>query len=302
MKASPRVIAIIIMFVASAIWGATFVTQRVAGEHMGAFTYNGVRFLLGSLSLLPVIFLLERRDKTNTEKPANLKITWVAGVLGGLILFFAANLQQFGIVLSQSPTASSEAGFITGMYIVFVPLLGLFLRRRVSPVVWLSAILAFSGLALITMGPGGFASIQPSDVLLVVGAVFWAVHILLIDRYVARMRPISFVSIQFLICGVLSLAVALIFETITLEGLYGGLWMLLYGGILASGVAYTFQTLGQRYIEPALAAIILSLESLFAAISEAAFLGETMTPQKYLGGAIIFVGIILAQYKRKPKQ
>ena len=273
---------------------------------MGAFTYNAVRFLMGSLSLVPVVLLLERRNKKTenrkqkTEK-SNLRLTWVVGVMGGLMVFFAANLQQFGIVLSDSPSSASEAGFITGMYIIFVPILGLFLGRRVRPLIWISAMLAFGGLALITT-EGGISYFSLAHLLVLICAIFWAAHILLIDRYVNNIRPISFVAVQFLVCGALSLITALIFEDISLQGIQDGIWVLLYGGIIASGIAYTLQAIGQKYVEPALAAIIFSMEALFAAFSEALFLGETMTLQKYIGGAIIFTGILLAQYnKKKPK-
>ncbi|MCL2350178.1 MAG: DMT family transporter [Defluviitaleaceae bacterium] len=293
-KISPRTIAIICAFLAAAIWGGSFVTQRIAGEHMGAFTYNAMRFFLGALSLLPVIKLFEK-EKPNREK---IKKTWLVGLMAGGCVFLAANLQQFGIVLSDSPSSASEAGFITGMYIIFVPLLGLFLGRRARPLVWVSAVMAFAGLALISIGPGGLSNIQLSDILLLICAVFWAIHILIVGHFIDDISPIRFVSIQFLFCAIFSLAAALIFEDITMEGLWGGLPVILFGGIVASGIAYTFQTLSQRGLEASLAAIIFSLEALFAALSEAIFLGETMTLQKYIGGAIIFAGILLSQHKK----
>ncbi|MDR2168455.1 MAG: DMT family transporter [Clostridiales bacterium] len=301
MKINPRTIAIGVIFITAAIWGVTFVTQKIAGEHMGAFTYNGARFLLASITLIPAIYLLEKRTlrTQNEQNPPTRKTTWLAGAFGGIIIFFAANLQQFGIILSDSPSAAGEAGFITGMYIIFVPILGLFLGRRVRGLVWVSAALAFGGLALITIGPGGLATIQTTDMLLVACAVFWAVHILLIDRFANQIKPITFVAVKFLVCGALSAAAALIFESPALQHLIDGLWVLLFGGVVASGLTYTLQTLAQRHVEPALAAIIFSLEALFAALSEALFLGDTMTPQKYLGGGIIFIGILLAQHKKK---
>ncbi|MCL2574795.1 MAG: DMT family transporter [Defluviitaleaceae bacterium] len=297
-KPSARTIALIFVFAAAAIWGASFVTQRLAGYHMGSFTYNAARFLLGALSLLPVVWFFEK------EKPdkVKLKLTWLVGIAGGVAIFFAANLQQFGIVLSNSPTSASEAGFITGLYIIFVPLLGLFLRRKVRPIIWLSAVLAFGGLALISIGPAGISGIQFSDILLVICAVFWAIHILIIDKYVHKISPIRFASAQFFVAAILSIIAAVIFEDITLEGLQGGLMPILFGGIVASGVAYTFQILGQKSLEATLAAIIFSLEALFAAISEAIFLGAVMTPQKYLGGGIIFIGIVLSQLNKSIKK
>ncbi|MCL2547080.1 MAG: DMT family transporter [Oscillospiraceae bacterium] len=284
-------VATIFIFLAAAIWGVSFVTQRVAGLHMGPFTYNGVRFALGALSLWPAIRLLERKSNYETRK-----VTWLAGLAAGGVLFIAANLQQFGIVLSDSPSSASEAGFITGMYIIFVPILGLALGRKTTPLIWISALMAFGGLALIGIGPG--ASIQASDLLLVVCAVFWAVHILLIDRFAQRIDPIRFAATQFLMCAILCLVCAFIFEDISVQGLWNGLPVLLFGGIVASGLAYTLQVLGQRGVPPARAAVIFSLEAVFAALAEAVFLGDLMTPQKYLGGAVIVVSIILAQYRR----
>jgi len=297
-KPSTRTIALIFVFAAAAIWGASFVTQRMAGYHMGSFTYNAARFLLGALSLIPVIWLFEK-DKPDRAK---LKRTWIVGIAGGLAIFVAANLQQFGIVLSDSPTSASEAGFITGLYIIFVPLLGLFLKRKARPLVWVSAVLAFGGLALISIGPEGLSSIQFSDILLVICAVFWAIHILIIDKYVNAISPIRFASAQFFVAAILSIIAAFVFETPTLEALSGGLMPILFGGIVASGVAYTFQILGQRSLEATLAAIIFSLEALFAAVSEAIFLGAIMTPQKYLGGSIIFIGILLSQLSKPIKK
>ncbi|MCL2697275.1 MAG: DMT family transporter [Oscillospiraceae bacterium] len=287
MKLNPSRVALLFVFLASAIWGGSFVTQKIAGMYMGSFTYNGVRFALGALSLLPVIKLLEKPDRAKTKR------TLLAGAAGGAVVFFASNLQQFGIVLSKSPSSAGEAGFITGMYIIFVPILGLFLKRKTSPLVWLSAVLAFGGLALISTGAA--TAFRVSDLLLVLCAVFWAAHILLIGRFVDEINPIRFAAVQFVVCSVLSLISAFIFEDISLQGLHDGLGALLFGGIVASGAAYTLQVLGQRRVEPSKAAIIFSLEALFAALSEAVFLGEIMTPRKYVGGAIIFTGILLSQ-------
>ncbi|MCL2353048.1 MAG: DMT family transporter [Defluviitaleaceae bacterium] len=299
-KPTPRSLAIVFVFLAAAIWGASFVNQSIASQHMGAFTYNGVRFLLGALSILLVVFLFERARPDR----AKLKKTWLVSVAGGVILFFAANLQQLGIVFSDSYTPAGEAGFITGMYIIFVPLLGIFLKQRVKPIVWVAAVLAFLGLFLITTtgGLGGITAFEVSHILLVICAVFWAVHILVIDRFVNEISPIRFASYQFVVAGALSIIVAIIFDDITWQGLSDGIWTLLFGGIVVSGVAYTLQILGQRSLEPTFAAIIFSLEALFAAISEAVWMGQAMTTQRYIGGGIILLGIILAQIKFKERR
>ena len=290
-----RAIPTVFVFLASAIWGATFVTQRLAAEHMGSFTYNGIRFVLGGLSLLPIIFILERGERVKAR--ATLK----AGCICGAVLFIASNLQQLGIVMSSSPTSASEAGFITGLYTIFTPILGMSVGRKTNTWTWVSTVLAFIGLTLISVGPGGLASIQFSDLYLVLGAVFWAVHILVIDHYAHEVNAISFTAIQFAISAVLSMSAAVAFETITLQGVHDGLFPLLFGGIVACGASYVFQILGQRGMAPAKAAIIFSLEALFAAISEAVWFGELMTARKYMGGIVIFAGILLSQVKKKER-
>jgi drug/metabolite transporter (DMT)-like permease len=291
-----KILPTVFIFLAAIIWGSTFVTQKIAGYHMGSFTYNGVRFALGAISMLPVIFVFEKESA-----PAKNRHTLWAGLAGGAILFIASNLQQFGIILNKEPGSASEAGFITGLYIVFTPILGLVFRRKANPLIWLAAALAFGGLALISIGPGGITAIKVSDLLLVIGAVFWAAHILLIDRFAHSVSPLRFMAVQFAVSAVLSMASAFAFETVSMQGIWAGIFPILFGGVFASGTAYTFQLLGQRGVEPSRAAIIFSLEALFAAVSEAAFLGETMTARKYLGGAVILAGILISQIKPKQK-
>jgi drug/metabolite transporter (DMT)-like permease len=284
------------ILLATLIWGLSFVTQKIAGEHMGAFTYNAVRFALGALSLLPFILFAGK------PVPIKVKTNILAGSAAGVMLFAAANLQQFGIVLSRSPSSATEAGFITGLYTVLVPLFGLALGRKTNALTWLGAMLAFSGLALISIGPEGLRSVQASDLYLIAGAFFWAAHILLIDRFANGLHPMFFAAVQFAVASLLSAACAFTFETVSAEGLLAGFWPVLFGGVVVSGVAYTLQVFGQRDIPPARAAIIFSLESLFAAIAAAVFLSEVMTPRKYLGGAVILAGIFLSQVRRRGKR
>ena len=290
-----RILPVVFAFLASAIWGLTFVTQKLAGYHMGSFTYNGVRFTLGVFSLAPVIFVFEKSD------PGKRRHTLKAGIFGGVILFIASNLQQFGIILNNEPGSASQAGFITGLYLVFTPIFGLALKRKTSPLTWVAGVIAFVGLTLITVGPEGISSVKTSDGLLVLGAVFWAAQRLYVDHFAHSVDPIRFTAVQFAVSSILSLCCAFSFEDVSMAGIWAGVFPVLFGGVFACGTAYTFQILGQRGVEPAKAAIIFSLEALFAAISEAVWLRELMTARKYLGGAIIFAGILLSQMKPKRK-
>jgi drug/metabolite transporter (DMT)-like permease len=290
-----RVLPYVFIFLCSAIWGTTFVTQKLAGYHMGSFTYNGVRFALGALSLIPVFLIFEK------STPEKTRHTLKAGLIGGIVLFIASNLQQFGIMLNKDPGSASEAGFITGLYLVFTPILGLAVGRKARPLTWVACVIAFGGLTVMTIGPEGLPNIRLSDGLLLLGAVFWAAHILLIDRYAHSVNPLRFTAVQFAVSSVLSLISAFMFETVTIEGLRAGIFPILFGGVFACGTAYTFQILGQRGVEPSKAAIIFSLEALFAAVSEAVWLGELMTARKYLGGMIIFSGILLSQIAPKKR-
>jgi len=292
-KETRRILPIVFILLASVIWGITFVTQKLAGYHMGSFTYNGVRFALGAISLTPVILIFEKAT------PGNSRHTFKAGMIGGAILFAASNFQQFGIILNKEPGSASEAGFITGLYIVFTPILGLAFRQKARLLTWAACVIAFGGLALISIGPEGISSLKGSDGLLLLGAVFWAAHILFIDRFASSVDPIRFTAVQFGVCSIMSIISAFAFETVSIAGIWGGILPVLFSGVFACGTAYTFQLLGQRSVEPARAAIIFSLESLFAAASEAIWLREYMTPRKYLGGAIIFCGIILSQITLK---
>ena len=292
-----RSVCYICMILAAAIWGAAFVAQKMTAEHMGAFTYNGVRFAMGSVALIPVILLLEKPDKSKTRR------TWLMGTAGGAVLFTATNLQQVGIILSDSDTAASEAGFITGLYIVLVPIFGLAVGRKAGVMTWIGAVVAFAGLAVISIGPDGVGAIRMTDLTLVLCAVFFAVHILLIDRFVKDINPIRFASIQFATSAVLSTVCALSFENVlnlsSLRGIWAGILPLLFCGILSSSGAYTLQILGQRGVEPSKAAIIMSLEALFAALSEAIWYKVLMEPRVLIGGALIFAAIMLSQIKGK---
>ena len=259
--------------------------QVKGAESLGSFTFGGVRFAMGALALIPAAWLLER----DTGGAARRRRTRLAGLAGGLILFVAANLQQFGVAITGS---ASKAGFITSLYIILVPILGIFLRKMPGLMTWVGAALAVGGLYLLS---DGLQSVGWGDAVLLIGAFFWALHIMLVDRFAHDVNPIRFSMTQFCVCSALSMACAIIFEDVTPQRLMDGLWPLLYGGILSVGIAYTLQIFGQRGVEPAKAAIIFSLEGLFSAIGAAVLIGETLTARGYAGCACIFAGVMASQ-------
>ena len=286
MKAK-KIQSTVCLLLTSIIWGVAFVAQRAGLEYVSSFTFNGVRFALGALLLVPVFLIFELDTKSKARKRNTLR----AGLIGGLVLFLAASLQQFGVEFTES---AGKSGFITGLYVVIVPVMGAFLGRKAGVFVWLGALFACAGLYLLSI-KDGFASINLGDVVLLIGAVLWAVHILLVDRFAGGVSPILFSSVQFFTCSILSLICAFIFEEIKMASILAGYVPILYAGCLSVGIAYTLQIFGQRYVEPAKAAIIFSLESLFAVLGGALILGEVMDVRGYIGCALIFAGIIISQ-------
>ena len=283
------------LLITAMIWGFAFVAQLIGANYVEPFTFNGPRFLLGALSLIPVILVFER---VKTDK-ATLKKTFVAGILAGLALFSASTLQQFGIVITGS---AGKAGFITGLYTVLVPIIGIFLKRRTNMNIWIGAVLAVIGLYLLTM-TGGFGSVGIGDVILLIGAVLWATHIIIIDHFGNEIYSLRFAFTQFMVSALLSLIGAFIFEDVSLCAIMDAKFPILYAGIMSVGVAYTCQIIGQKNADPTFAAIVLSTESVFSAIGEAVVLGLILvgydyTPMSvagYIGCAVMFCGIVVSQ-------
>lgn len=286
--------SVLILLLTAAIWGFAFVAQRVGMQHVGAFTFNGVRFALGSMSLLPVIYFFNKKSKNGKKvkdefEEANLKTTIKSGLLAGSVLFIAASLQQVGLIY----TTAGKAGFITSLYIVLVPILGIFLKQKTHFTTWIGALTAVVGLYLLSINES--LTIEFGDFLEIVGAFFWAAHIQLIDRFVKNVDAIKLSSIQFAACAVLSFIVALIFEDISISGLSSALVPILYGGIMSAGVAYTLQAIGQKSAKPSHAAIALSMESVFAAIGGALLLEERLPVKGYVGCGLMLLGMLIAQ-------
>lgn len=285
-----------LLLLTAAIWGFAFVAQRLGNQHVGPFTFNGIRFALGSISLIPLILYFDKKQKDNGEVKATGKETAIAGILVGCVLFTAATFQQIGLV----HTTAGKAGFITGLYMVFVPLLGIFLRQRIGKNAWIGVALAVVGLYLLSINDD--FSISYGDLLELIGSVFWAIHILTIDHFTKRVDALKLSSIQFATCSVLSIATALMFEDVALGGISSAMIPILYGGLLSVGVAYTLQVVAQKDAKPSHAAIILSTESVFGALGGALMLGETMSTKGYIGCALILGGILISQMKEKQKE
>ena len=282
-----------LLLLTALIWGLAFVAQREGMNYVGPFTYNAVRFALGSLSLVPLILFRARRRECAPIAPtasAPRRIGALpAGLIAGGILFFGASLQQIGIV----HTTAGKAGFITGLYVVLVPLSGLFWRQRAGWSAWVGALLSVAGLFLLSMTDA--LTIECGDLLVLIGAFFWAAHVQAVGRLAPRTDPVGLSCVQFALCSLLSAGGALLTETPRLPDILAAAGPILYGGVMSVGVAYTLQVVAQRSAPPAHAAILLSLESVFAALGGLVILGESLSARGAVGCAVMFAGMLASQ-------
>jgi drug/metabolite transporter (DMT)-like permease len=279
----------LLLLLAAAIWGFAFVAQRVGMDYIGPFTFNGVRFALGSLSLVPLILFYKNSAPSTSATGNEVKDSWRVGLLAGSILFIAASLQQIGLIY----TTAGKAAFITCLYIVLVPIMGIFLQQRITGSTWLGSVLAIVGLYFLSIKES--LTISYGDFLQLIGAFFWTAHILLIDHYSRKVDILKLAFFQFLTCSILSLGTALWLETIALHSILQAGIPILYGGVCSVGVAYTLQIVGQRNASPSHAAIILSMETVFAAIGGYLLLNERLGVQELLGCALMLIGMLLSQ-------
>ena len=278
-----------LLILTAAIWGFAFVAQRVGMQYVGAFTFNGVRFALGSISLIPlIIYFKNKKTAEQTEETGNASAL-VPGIIAGSVLFLGASLQQAGLAY----TTAGKAAFITGLYIVLVPLLGVFLKQGIGLNTWMGVVLAASGLYFLSVNEG--FTIAFGDLLEIIGAFFWAVHILVIDHFTKKVDALKLSFVQFVMCSVLSIITAFIFEDISMSGIGEAAIPILYGGLLSVGVAYTLQVVAQKHAKPSHAAIILSMETVFAAIGGALLLKENLGARGYFGCALMLAGMLLTQ-------
>ncbi len=286
----------LLLFITALIWGTSFVAQRVGMEHIGPFTFTATRFLVGALSLLAFILVTRAfAPALKPSAPAASADLLKGGLACGLALFLAISFQQFGIQY----TSAGKAGFITALYILLVPVFGLFLRKRVSRKLWLGVALAVAGLYLLTVTEG--FSIGSGDLIVLGGTVFWAVHILVIDHFAPKVDASKLSFLQFFIAGAISAVVAGLFETVEFGAILKSAAPILYAGIVVVGVAYTLQVFGQKTAHPSVAAIILSLESVFAVLSGMLLLGEVMTAREIAGCVLMFAAVLIAETKPQPQ-
>ncbi len=284
----------ILLFLTALIWGFAFVAQRLGMEDVGPFTFNAVRFALGCMVLLPVILFMERNRPLIPAhvRQAERKGIVRVGLLAGGLLFCGASLQQAGMVY----TTAGNAGFITGLYVVLVPIIGILFGQKTSKGTWVGAVFAAAGLYLLSITSS--LTISFGDLLVLLGAFFWALHVLVIGRYSPDMDSFKLAFFQYAACSVLSLCVACVIETITLEGLSRAAWPILYGGMISVGIAYTLQIIGQKEAPSSHAAILMSLESVFAAIGGWFMLAERLSPRQLSGCFLMLLGMLLSQLWR----
>lgn len=281
--------AYLLLLLCSAIWGFAFVAQRFGAEHLGAYSFNASRGLLGAAALLPLVWFLDRRARLS---PTEARDAWrrvaLPGVFIGLMFFGGQTLQQLGV----EQTTAGNAAFVTGLYMVLVPVAGRLFGQHTTAFTWLGIALAVPGLFLLTWTGTG---IGPGDLLVLVGTLFWTFHILGVGRVAPHVDPIRLSVAQFLVMATLSAVVAPFAEPAPFAGLLPALGAVLFAGLLSTGVGFTLQVVGQRHARASVAAMIMSLEAMWGAVGGALFLGERLTPQGLAGAALMMAGILLAQ-------
>ncbi|MDR0759984.1 MAG: DMT family transporter [Treponema sp.] len=289
-----------LLLLTACIWGFAFVAQRTSMGYMGPFTFNGIRFLLGSFSLVPLILFRRRASANGKPAPLSFRVFLVSSFLAGICLFLAASLQQIGVIY----TTAGNSGFITGLYVVLTPIAGIFLGKKTRLPTWIGAALTVTGLFFLSVASqifgrdvsAGSFIINPGDLIVAVSAVFWTLHVLVIDSLVQRIDAVILSAGQFFCCGLLSLIIALFTETIVPAQLNAALIPILYGGICSVGIAYTLQVVAQKFAPPAHATILLSLEGAFAAIGGVLILSESLGLWTLLGFVLMFAGMFATQW------
>lgn len=301
----------LLLLLTATIWGTAFVAQSVGMDYVEAFTFTFARSIIGGIVLIPCIWFLrwlkERENKVSvtmaegvsdvtscnvmgTKRTLITKIEWIGGICCGLALCAASNFQQIGIAY----TTVGKAGFITALYVVIVPIMGLFFKKRVSFVVWICVVLSVIGLYLLCMTEGSL-TLAYGDLLVLICAILFSVHIMVIDYFSPKGDGVVMSCIQFFVCGIVSGIIMLFVETPSISNMMAAAMPILYAGVLSSGVAYTLQIVGQKDMNPTVASLILCLESVVSALAGWLILHEALTARELLGCVLMFVAIVLAQ-------
>ena len=283
----------LLLLLGSMIWGAAFVAQRVSMDHVGPFTFNGIRMLLAWLVMIPVTALMEHKNKNTPGYTApDPKDQRLSGVICGALLFIATSLQQMGLV----STTAGKAGFITALYVVLVPVAAWFLfRKNPGKVIWLGVLIAVGALWLLCMPADGGFVLQSGDLLVLGCAVCFTFQILCVDHYAARVSGVKLARDEFLVTGGLSMLIAVATEPISWEGVREALIPIFYAGIMSGAVGYTLQVLGQRDTDPTVASLLMCMEAVFAVLTGVLLIGEKMTVRETVGCVLMFCAVILAQ-------
>ena len=291
----------ILLLLTAIIWGSAFVAQKSGMDYLEPFTFNGIRTFIGGLVLIPVIFFMEKKNPpeeiSREEKTKKNKELLIGGICCGLALFAASSLQQFGV----SYTTAGKAGFITTLYVVFVPIISVLLRKKVRPIMWLCVAMGAVGLYLLCMTDASFR-LTFGDTLVLLCAVAFAVHILTVDHFSPKMDGIKLSCIQFLTVGIVSMVCMFIFEHPDIHAILDCAVPILYAGMLSCGLGYTFQEVAQKHAGPTVASLLMSLESVFAVVFGALLLHETMSMRELSGCLIIFIAVIISQLPEKKPQ
>jgi len=278
-----------ILLISALIWGFAFVAQRAGMKFIGPFTYNSIRYAMGGLFLLPIII------KKRAYKKSQSKVNFKLGVILGLFMFAASSFQQTGIIY----TSAGNAGFITGMYVILVPILGLFIGRKTSRATWLGTFLAVLGMYFLSKSDN--IQVNFGNFLVFISSFFWAVHVLLIDNFTKKSEPLIIACIQFLVCSILCFFVMIFTEQPTLPAIYTAAIPLIYGGFISVGIGFTLQIIAQKKAHPTHAAIILSLEAVFAVIGGILILKEEMSTNTFVGCLLMLTGMLVSQLWQRRK-
>lgn len=302
--------ASIMLFIAALIWGSAFVAQSEGMEYVDPFTFASIRFFIGSFVLLPVISFMKKQETGNGnllegyDKETGLigfikkhRLLVEGSVFCGLALTIATNFQQQGVKYVSSV---GKAGFITTLYIVLVPIFSLFIGKKIRPIIWLALMFAVTGLYFLCVTEK--LTFEPLDILLIMCAVFFALQIMVIDHYVERVNPVALSSLQFFVVGVISGVLMFIFEKPTISGIIAAAGPILYAGVMSSGIAFTLQVLAQKDLDPTIASMIMSLESVVSVLSGFLLMGQLLSVREGIGCISMFIGVILAQLPERKKE